>query len=65
MFRMYGVPKIRLSLLKRHPFPTKNRTKTERKKIRNWVFEVGHDCGFSQRPDRSMGFAEKLMVSQV
>jgi hypothetical protein len=37
----------------------------ERKRIRNWVFEVGHDGGFSQRPDRSMGFAEKLRISPV
>ncbi len=37
----------------------------ERKRIRNWVFEVGHDDGFSQRPDRSMGFAEKLRISPV
>ena len=37
----------------------------ERKRIRNWVFEVGHDDGFSQRPDRSMGFAEKLRIGPV
>lgn len=62
--RKYGASEKVTSTL-RNIFSTKNRTKMERKRIRNWVFEVGHDDGFSQRPDRSMGFAEKLRISPV
>ncbi len=60
----WSIENLILNLLKTSISNKKSRRK-ERKKIRNWIFEVGHDGGFSQCPDRSMGFAEKLMVSQV
>ncbi len=60
--RKYGASeKVILNLLQVFLFNKKSHRK-ERKRIRNEVFEVGHDDGFSQRPDRSMGFAEKLMI---
>jgi hypothetical protein len=60
--RKYGASEKKTLRLFETFFSTKNRTEMERKRIRNWVFEVGHDGGFSQRPDRSMGFAEKLRI---
>jgi hypothetical protein len=61
----YGASeKFVLNLLK-ISLGNKKSHRKERKKIRNEVFEGRHGIGFSQRPDRSMGFAEKLMVRPV